>query len=58
MLLRWRGRFSVILRWLAIRRSIHIDEAIDLIEAFGDRRVRQASRARKARVVPLRMVRR
>jgi hypothetical protein len=41
-----------------MRRSIHIDEAIDLIEAFGDRRVRQASRARKEWVVPLRMVRR
>jgi hypothetical protein len=35
-----------------------IDRAIDLIEAYGARRVRESWRPRRAKVVPLRMVRR
>jgi hypothetical protein len=33
-----------------------MESAIDLIDAFAARRVREASRPRRARVVPLRMV--
>jgi len=34
----------------------HIDDAIDLIEAFAARRIREARRPRRGKVVPLRVV--